>query len=40
MEERKPLSGPIEEPVNESEKKVFDVLNVMGIPHVYVYKRM
>lgn len=38
VEERKPLTGPVEEPVNESEKKVFDVLNAMGIPHVSIMK--
>lgn len=38
VEERKPLTGPVEEPVNESEKKVFDVLNAMGIPHVRIVK--
>ena len=31
---RAPLSGPVEEPVNESEAKIFAVLNEMGIPHV------
>lgn len=38
VEERKPLTGPVEEPANESEKKVFDVLNAMGIPHVSIVK--
>lgn len=33
-EERKALTGPVEEPTNEYEKKVFEVLNAMGIPHV------
>lgn len=33
-EERQPLTGPVEEPKNECEKKIFDVLNQMGIPHV------
>ena len=28
------MSGPVEEPTNEYEKKVFDVLNAMGIAHV------
>ena len=32
--ERQPLTGPVEEPTNESEKKIFDLLNQMGIPHV------
>ena len=31
---RAPLSGPVEEPANESEAKIFAVLNEMGIPHV------
>lgn len=34
--ERQPLTGPVEEPQNECEKKVFDLLNQMGIPHVPV----
>jgi hypothetical protein len=28
--------GPVEEPMNEQEKKIFDVLNVMGIVHVCI----
>ena len=33
-EEKPVVSGPVEEPTNEYEKKVFDVLNAMGIAHV------
>ena len=36
---RAPLSGPVEEPANESEAKIFAVLNEMGIPHVGEEKR-
>ena len=34
-DERQPLAGPVEEPANEHEKKIFDLLNQMGIPHVF-----
>ena len=33
-EEKPVVSGPVEEPTNEYEKNVFDVLNALGIAHV------